>query len=93
MRSLGYYKIKQGVLQQNLNKYYHFEKANSVSEAFNKMVETYKQEEKGEQKAWLDDTDERKYMMDLEILDKYIDLRNSCLDDSERKQVMEMLYE
>ena len=32
-------------------------------------------------------------MMDWEILDKYIDLRNSCLDDSERKQVMEMLYE
>ena len=32
-------------------------------------------------------------MTDQEILDKYIDLRNSCLDDSERKQVMEMLYE
>ena len=25
LRSLGYYKITQGVLQQNLNKYYHFE--------------------------------------------------------------------
>ena len=37
--------------------------------------------------------DERKYKMDQEILDKCIDLRNSCLDDSERKQVMEMLYE
>ena len=35
-RSLGYYKIKQGVLQQNLNKYYHFEEANKVSEEFNK---------------------------------------------------------
>ena len=32
-------------------------------------------------------------MMDQEILDKYIDLRTSCLDDSERRQVMEMLYE
>ena len=30
LRSLGYYKIKQGVLQQNLNKYYHFEEANRV---------------------------------------------------------------
>ena len=96
LRLLGYYKIKQGVLQQNLNKYYHFEEANRVCEAFNKMVETVKQEEKGEQKEkypWLDDTDERKYMTDREILDKYIDLRNSCLDDSERKQVMRMLYE
>ena len=32
-------------------------------------------------------------MMDQGILDKYIDLRNLCLDDSERKQVMRMLYE
>ena len=57
------------------------------------MVETVKQKEKGKQKEkypWLDDTDERKYMMDREILEKYIDLRDSCLDDSERKQVMEM---
>ena len=37
--------------------------------------------------------EERKYMMDKEILDKYIDFRNSCLHDLERKQVMEMLYE
>ena len=36
--------------------------------------------------------DERKHMMDREILEKYIDLRDSCLDDSERKQVREMLY-
>ena len=96
LRSLGYYKIKQGVLQQNLNKYYHFEEANRVCEAFNKMVETVRQEEKDRQKEkypWLDDMDERKYMMDQEILDKYIDLGNSCLDDSERKQVMEVLYE
>ena len=32
MRSLGYYKIKQGILQQNLSKYYRFKKAeNSVN--------------------------------------------------------------
>ena len=44
------------------------------------MVETVKQEERGKQKEkypWLDDMDERKYMMDREILDKYIDLRDS----------------
>ena len=83
-------------MQQNLNKYYHFEDANKVCEEFNNMVETVKQEEKGKHKErypWLDDTDERKYMMDKEILDKYIDLKNSYLDDSERKQVMEMLYD
>ena len=67
-----------------------------MCEAFNKMVETVRQEEKDRQKEkypWLDDTDERKYMMDWEILDKYIDLRNSCLHEIEGKQVMEMLYE
>ena len=90
LRSLGYYKIKQRVIQQNLNKYYHFEEANRVCEVFNKMVETVKQEEKDKQiekYPWLDDMDERKYMMDWEILDKYIDLRNSCLDDSERNKL------
>ena len=89
LRSLGYYKIKQGVLQQNLNKYYHFEEANIV---FNKMVEVIMEEEgKSKEKyPWLDDMDERKYMMYREILEKYIDLKDSCLDDSERKQAMEM---
>ena len=35
LRSLGYYKIKQAVLQQNLHEYYHFEEANKVCEEFN----------------------------------------------------------
>ena len=97
LRSLGYYKIKQGVLQQNLNKYYQFEEADKVCEEFNKMVEAIRQEEEKDSKRqkylWLDDTDERKYMTDKEILDKYIDLKGSCLGETERKQVMEMLYE
>ena len=88
LRSLGYCKIKQGVLQQNLNKYYQFEEADKVCAEFNKMVEAIRQDEKSnnEQKyPWLDDTDERKYMTDKEILDKYIDLKGSCLDEAERK--------
>ena len=35
LRSLGYYKIKQGVLQQNLDKYYKFEEANKICADFN----------------------------------------------------------
>ena len=31
IRSLGFYKIKQGILQQNLSKYYKFEEAGSWS--------------------------------------------------------------
>ena len=30
LRSLGYYKVKQGVLQQNLSKMYYIESANVV---------------------------------------------------------------
>ena len=96
LRSLGYYKIKQGVLQQNLDKYNHFEEINRICANFNKLMEEKRQEEKTNGKEnypWLDDTDERKYMMDKEILDKYINLRDSCLTEQERKQVMELLYE
>ena len=32
LRSLGYYKIKQGILQQNLSRYYRFEKAEKLYE-------------------------------------------------------------
>ena len=32
-------------------------------------------------------------MTDKEILDKYINLKDSCLNEKERKQFMEMLYE
>ena len=31
-------------------------------------------------------------MTDQEILDKYIDLENSCLTKEEKKEVMEILY-
>ena len=34
LRSLGYYKIKQGILQQNLSKYYRFERAEKLCEYF-----------------------------------------------------------
>ena len=35
IRSLGYYKIKQGILQQNLSKYYRFEEASKLCKYFN----------------------------------------------------------
>ena len=39
----------------------------------------------------LDPSDERKYMSDREILEKYIDLDMSCLTDTEKNKVMDML--
>ena len=96
LRSLGYYKIKQGILQQNLSKYYRFERAETLCEYFNKFINILKKEreqiEPKESYTWLDSSDERKYMTDQEILDKYIDLDSSCLTKEEKKEVMEMLY-
>ena len=42
LRSLGYYKIKQGILQQNLSRYYEFKKAEKLCKYFNKFVNTLK---------------------------------------------------
>ena len=41
---------------------------------------------------WLDDSDERKHMTDREILDKSIDLDNSCLARHEKKNVRWLIY-
>ena len=96
LRSLGYYKIKQGILQQNLTKYYKFERADTLCDHFNKFINTLKKEreqkELKESYPWLDLSEERKYMMDQEILDNYIDLEKPCLMEKEKKEVMEMLH-
>ena len=36
--------------------------------------------------------DERKYMTDREILEKYINLDNTCLTEEEKKETMDMPY-
>ena len=96
LRFLGYYKIKQGILQQNLSKYYRFERADTLCEYFNKFINTLKKEreqkELEENYTGLDPSDESKCITDQEILNKYIDLEKSCLREKEKKQVMEMLY-
>ena len=82
LRSLGYYKIRQGVLQQNVSKCYHFESADRLCEEFSTLVNELKKGKKTidhEKYPWLEDSDERKHMTDREILDKYIDLDKSCL--------------
>ena len=74
LRLLGYCKIKQGIQQQNLSKYYRFEREEKLCEYFNNFVNTLKKEREQklpeESYPWLDPSDERKYMTDREILDK-----------------------
>ena len=72
MRSLSYYKINQGVLQQNLSCMYHFESVNKVCNQFNRLINTLKKEEEGtcntDKYPWLEDSNERKHMTNKEIL-------------------------
>ena len=42
LRLIGYYKIKQEILQQNLSQYYIFESADILFEQFNKFIITLK---------------------------------------------------
>ena len=95
LRSLGFYKIKQEVLQEHLSRHYLFELGNDVCDQYNRLINLMrKEEEKSEGKfLWLDDTDERKYMTDREILDKYVNLDNSCLTKAEKEQVRDLLYQ
>ena len=95
LRSLGFYKIKQEVLQEHLSRHYHFDLADDVCDQYNSLVNLMrKEEEKSEGKfPWLDDTDKRKHMTDREILDKYINLDNSCLTKAEKEQVRDLLYQ
>ena len=88
LRSLGFYKIKQEVLQEHLGRHYHFELADNICDQYKRFVNPMrKEEESSEEKfLWLDDMDKRKYMMDREILDKYVNLDNSCLTKIEKSR-------
>ena len=68
IRSLGHYKIKQGILQQNLRKYYRFEKSSKLCKYFNKFVFTLKKDREQttsvDKYLWLRPDDERRNMTD-----------------------------
>ena len=95
LRSLGFYKIKQEVLQEHLSRHYHFKLADDVCDQYNRLVNLMRKEEENSEGKfpWLDDADEQKYMTDREILDKYVNLDNSCLTKVEKEQVRDLLYQ
>ena len=45
LRSLGFYKIKQEVLQEHLGRHYHFELADDVCNQYNRFVNLLRKEE------------------------------------------------
>ena len=94
LRSLGFYKIKQEVLHEHLGKHYHFKLADDICNQCNRFMNLMRKAEENSKGKylWLEDTDERKHMTDREILDKYINLDNSCLTKVEETQVRDLLY-
>ena len=90
LRSLGYYKIKQGISQQNLSIYYRFQRVETLCKHFNKFIQHVKERKRtvgAKRKLPMVRLQcKRKYMTDREILDKYIDLDSSCLTKEERKK-------
>ena len=64
LRSLGFYKIKQEVLQEHLGRHYHFELADNVCNQYNRFVNLMRKEEENSKGKfpWLEDTNERKQM-------------------------------
>ena len=66
LRSLGYYKIKQGILQQNLSRYYKLERAEKLCKYCEKFVNALMRER--EQKPpedeypWQDPDDEQRHI-------------------------------
>ena len=82
-------------MQQNISRFHELESAEKVCDQFGNLIRTLKKEEKletGEKYPWLDKTDEKKYITDREILEKYINLDNTCLTEEEKKEIMDMFY-
>ena len=83
-------------MQQNLSRYYKFERAEKLCKYFNKFVNKLKKEREQklpeEKYPWLDPSDEQRHMTDKEILDKYINSDDTCLTKKEKKEVMDVLY-
>ena len=67
----------------------------TICNQFNRFMNLLKKEEENseEKYPWLDRNDEWKCMKDREILDIHINLDNSCLTKTEKKEVRDLPYE
>ena len=91
LRSLGFYKIKQEVLQEHLSRLYHFQLADNVCHQYNWFVNLMRKEEENSEGKfpWLEDTDERKYMMDRDT--RQVHESGQLLPDQDRENTGERL--
>ena len=78
----------EGIISSADSTYYEFELVEKLCDQYNNLINTLKNEQNidtGEKYPWLDDSDERKHMADREILEKYINLDNTCLTEKRKE--------
>ena len=56
------------------------------------LKEEREQKSSQDRYPWLDLDNERRHMTEKEILNKYINLDNSCLSEKVKREIMDMLY-
>ena len=95
VRSLGYFHIGFDHLKQDHLKGYKFKSLHEVEYQMNKMIDFVNDQNNPPRKRkgqdpypWLDPMDPRRTLTDDEILDKTINLEDSCLNSKEKRHIM-----
>ena len=98
VRSLGYFHVGMDQLKRNILKDYQFKSLQNLDYEFNKMIDFVNDENRSRASPsktdpfpWLEPDDPRRYLSDEEILDRTVDLSNSCLNSREKKRLMAMI--
>ena len=94
-RSLGYFHVSLDHLKKNVLKDYEFRSLDSLTYEMNRMID-YINESTHDHRCgtlsdpypWLDPSDPCRHLTDEQILDRTIDLSNSCLSSREKRRVM-----
>ena len=81
LRFIGYYNMKQCIKQYHLKPYYKFKPLQVLCKEFNKLTNTLREvHHSNDPYLWLAEDTERRNLTEREILEKYADLGNSCLN-------------
>ena len=98
IRSLGYFHVSMDQLKKNILKHYQFKSLQNLNYQLNRMIDFVNDENRSRTSPssvdpfpWLEPNDPRRYLSDEEILDRTIDLSNSCLNSREKNRLMAMI--
>ena len=98
VRSLGYFHIGMDNLERTVLKEHSFKSLNDLEYRMNKMIDYVNDQNKplrpsqsGDPYPWLEPDDPRRSLTDEEVLDRFIDLSDSCLGSNEKKRLMTVI--